>query len=830
MPSVHEINVFAEKLLYGIGQVSLTTAFVILPLLALRKLLRKRYPARTLCLIWAVLVARLLVPVQLSLPQAPVQVTPRLTRVSYVQEAVTPQPDSTAQPPVETREWVQTADVPAQTSGAIRYGTALFLIWAGGALGLLAWQMYASAAFTRRVRRSSREVDAPALLAAYHDEVGRLELRKSPPLRYSDEVDSPLLAGLLRPVLLLPAAGVEGEAAPLVLRHELVHYRRRDLWLKLAATVARCVHWFNPAVYLLTRALFEDIELACDSAVVAGLDSGARKRYGEAILDCAEHQCMMRQTLTTCFANDKKALKTRLSELFVSGTKKRGMALVVLCALTVCIVGGAVYIGGNRLEDTDIDTGTDDEILTKRTRDPHIEQYLANRWIDAQEERDYELMMPYLTEEMQRSVFEDARSYYDSYSDSDSNIAFDPDAPHYGVPEDVNESFWRFGVSSPYVDGGESVHLHWENNSIVAVLNWHASVGLDYRTSARLSFAREKGEWRISQIDATGENQVDSAEHFRLFYENNLGLPDFLSEILAGEELLYDLSDPVSAAEQCLFLTGGHGEVTGQETVDGHFLGNLVTYTFADGSAVDILMSDQYGEGYIPVDWRIDGVNSRTIDDIAQQWAWGTLHKDTHLMFPLLNERGTDALLEVQRNYSGDDWVWKHGKYGSSPTALWFEIDCHGDSALHIFDIVYDEYGGGYFNHHSVERLTFVEENGWKIDHWDKIERTNESMAQWYNDYYERYSGLFDEYPDTYGISAEEAILWVAGLQNGDLSAEVGWLRETSATEEGEHRYTAVLRFTDGSGTLRVKASSRPGNDGSTIWSLDSTDVGFAKS
>lgn len=825
---MREINVLAERLLFGIGQVSLTTALVILPLLALRKLLRKRYPARTLCLIWAVLVARLLVPVQFSLPQAaPVQVTPRLTRVSYVQDALHSGQLPAPQTPAESGEWVQTAEVPAQTSGTVHYGLALFLIWGCGALGLLARQLGASTAFTRRVRRSSREVDAPALLAAYCDEGKRLKLRKSPPLRYSDEVDSPLLAGLFRPVLLLPAAGVEGEAAPLVLRHELVHYRRRDLWLKLAAIVARCVHWFNPAVYLLTRALFEDIELACDSAVVEGLDSQSRKRYGEAILDCAEHQCMARQTLTTCFANDKKALKTRLSELFVSGTKKRGIALVVLCALTVGIVGGAVYIGGNRLADTDIDTGTDeDEILTKRTLNSQIEQYLVNRWIDAQKERDYELMMPYLTEEMQRSVFEDARSYYDSYSDSDSNIAFDPDAPHYGVPEDVNEHFWRFGVSSPYVDGGKSVHLHWENNSIVAVLNWHASVGFDYRTSARLSFAREKGEWRISQIDATGENQVDSAEHFRLFYENNLGLPDFLSEISAGEELLYDLSDPVSAAEQCLFLTGGHGEVTGQETVDGHFLGNIVTYTFADGSTVDILMSDQYGEGYIPVDWRIDGVNSRTIDDIAQQWAYGTMHKDTHLMFPLLNERGTDALLEVQRNYSGDDWVWKHGKYGSSPTVLWFDV---ADTYDNVVTFVYDEYGGGYFNHHSVERLTFVEENGWKLDHWDEIERTDESMAQWYDDYYDQFF-LFDEYPDATGISAEEAILWVAGLQNGDLSAEMAMLRETSATEDGKHRYIATLRFTDGSGTLQVKASSRPGNDGSTIWTLDRTDVELAKS
>ena len=823
---MREINILAERLLCGIGQVSLTTALVILLLLALRKLLRRRYPARTLCLIWAVLIVRLLVPVQFSLPQAPVQVTPHLTRVSHMQTAADLENVPAVQPSAETREWVQTADVPAQTPGAIRYGTALFLIWACGALGLLARQLCASAAFTRRVRRSSREVDAPALLAAYYDEVKRLKLRKSPLLWYSDKVDSPLLAGLLRPALLLPSAGIEGEAAPLVLRHELIHYRRRDLWLKLAATVARCVHWFNPAVYLLMRALFEDIELACDSAVVEGLDSGARKRYGEAILNCAERQCLSRQTLTTCFANDKKALKTRLGELFASGTKKRGAALVLLCALTVGIVGGAVYIGGNRSMGTD--NGTDEvATLAGSTLDSEIATILTNRWAEAQVERDYELMMPYLTEEMQRSTFESARDFYGL----DSDITFDPNAPHYGVPEDINEYFWRFGVSSPYVNGytryTKETEYDLENNSSVVVLNWQTSASIDYRTNARLFFARENGEWRISKVDSTIENNVDSATHFRMLYGNILGLPDFESVISGGGGSLYDLSDPVSAAEQCLYLAGGHGEVTGEENVDGHFLGNLVTYTFADGSAVDILMSDQYGEGYIPVDWRIDGENIRTMEDIAQQWARGTVHKDTHLMFPLLNENGTKDLIAVQKHYSGDDWVWKHGKYGSSPTALEFDIYDTDDG--NTIDIVYDEYGGGYFNHHSAERLFFVQENGWKLDHWEEIERADESMAQWYNDYYSRFPMLFDEYPDTYGISVEESILWVTGLQNGDLSAEVEELRETSATEEGEHCYTAVLRFTDGSGDLQVKATSRPGEDGCTDWSLDDLNVTFAK-
>ena len=43
--------------------------------------MKKRYPARMVCAVWAILALRLLIPVQLTLPQAPVQVMPR---TSYV--------------------------------------------------------------------------------------------------------------------------------------------------------------------------------------------------------------------------------------------------------------------------------------------------------------------------------------------------------------------------------------------------------------------------------------------------------------------------------------------------------------------------------------------------------------------------------------------------------------------------------------------------------------------------------------------------------------------------------------------------------------------------
>ena len=68
---------FSEKLLNNLMQIGLTVSLAALVPLILRRLMKKRYPARMVCVVWAILALRLLIPVQLTLPQAPVQVMPR---------------------------------------------------------------------------------------------------------------------------------------------------------------------------------------------------------------------------------------------------------------------------------------------------------------------------------------------------------------------------------------------------------------------------------------------------------------------------------------------------------------------------------------------------------------------------------------------------------------------------------------------------------------------------------------------------------------------------------------------------------------------------------
>lgn len=362
-----------SDLLNNLMQIGLTVSAVALALFLLRKALNKRYPARAMCLVWAVLALRLLIPVQLTLPDPPVQVTPRttyLTRTDFTPERL----EEAGLPVLEqdgvitTERWVTEQQVrtlspydePSMIS--LDLGRVLGVAWLVGLLAFAGWQLYHYLTFRHVLIKSSHPVERDTLLAVFEAQKRALGIRRTIPLRVTSAADCPMLAGFVQPALYLPDEALSEQDAAFIFRHELTHYKRGDLWLKLALVAARAVHWFNPLVHLMARLAQEDIELACDDAVVRGMDVDARRAYGETILRAVEAQ-MKKRALVSCFAGDKETLMRRFEGLFDNNVKRRGMALVVAAAVLVGTLGCAFSVGES------------EEKLTEETRRTFAEQW-----------------------------------------------------------------------------------------------------------------------------------------------------------------------------------------------------------------------------------------------------------------------------------------------------------------------------------------------------------------------------------------------------------------------------------------------------------------------
>ena len=326
-----------EALFLRVVWVSLTCSAVLVPLLVGKGWLRQHVRAKALYVVWLILALRLVIPVDLSLPEPAVTVEAPSYQVAL--PARTPSANLPAGAQIEEPSAVagQTAPEAASAVRTIPVTALLSALWLFGVLAAALVQGGGYLLARRRLLRDARpdlEAEAQAGQTA-----ASLGLKRAVPVRRSGQVRTPMVLGLLRPVLLLP----EGqEVDEVVLCHELTHLKRLDLAYKALLVAACWLHWFNPLVWWMSRAASENLELCCDDDVAAGRDAAFRRKYGELLLSTAEEK--PGPTLSSRFGGSKQAMRDRLANLFVK--KKRGRLLACTAVAVLILVGGLVACEG----------------------------------------------------------------------------------------------------------------------------------------------------------------------------------------------------------------------------------------------------------------------------------------------------------------------------------------------------------------------------------------------------------------------------------------------------------------------------------------------------
>lgn len=290
-------------------------------------LLRLRLPKDACMVVWWGAVLRLLIPVPLPAPWSVYSFLKTL--------AVRPEPVP-AGPPVMVLPPVQTLPVlPALPDAPPVVNPEPFpfrtVLWAVGAVLLGTWFAVSFFRWRRRFRRAS-DADSPFL---------RLWAERHPfiRVRLSDQIDAPLTYGVFRPVILLPVSFPLDDEPALrcVLAHETVHIRRLDGLLKLLLAAALCVHWFNPAVWVLYSFANRDMELRCDQAALASLGSDSKALYALTLLRMAE---LRNQSVPFCSSFCVNGMEERIRAVMKF---KKPSLLVLSLALAFALCVTAVF-------------------------------------------------------------------------------------------------------------------------------------------------------------------------------------------------------------------------------------------------------------------------------------------------------------------------------------------------------------------------------------------------------------------------------------------------------------------------------------------------------
>lgn len=358
-------------------KLNIISAVVIFLVLGLSVLLKNRFTARWKYVVWLAVAMSLLVPARLpsnfslinfKVPGTESSGNEKITAKRIISadadsanvnsSKVNSEDSSTADSKMQDtavtgkastgavlKDEVQSDSASASLSGRhiVPLAAKIFMIvWLAGAVIKLLAEICAYCFSMRSLKRMSLPVNDLMKWKMYRDVCEQKGIRRRPELMQNAGLSTPLLAGLFRTKLYLPAVGYSAEELKLVYHHELTHYLHRDLWYKMLLRICASVYWFNPALLFMLWEADKDIENLCDAEVVRVCSRAERKLYRKLLLRTVAIDDQV-PYVTASLNDSSMVFKDRI--LYMLNMKKLRKNVLPGVILAMVLVGGNLAFG-----------------------------------------------------------------------------------------------------------------------------------------------------------------------------------------------------------------------------------------------------------------------------------------------------------------------------------------------------------------------------------------------------------------------------------------------------------------------------------------------------
>ena len=352
-------NILRIVLLMGV-QASVLMAVV----LALRLVLKK-VPKIYIHILWLVVVARLLLPVFFESPVGVVsapgvkETVVDSTNTAESNNVVTSDPiigdTEPVRPGTDTPSGIlkpddsgDTVQTPAVTKATYTskqiWMVVIFAVWVSGIGVMLSYVTIKYLMMRRKLRFATR----------VEGNVWECE-----------NVVSPFVMGFFAPKIYLPY-GIPEEEKKFILLHEETHIRHFDTQIRMLVTLALCIHWWNPLVWLASHVIKIDMEMLCDESVLRHAGIEDKKRYSDILLSYAVKSGGIVPVLSFGESNTE----SRVKHIF----RVRKPALIVSCVLIVAAVVSLVCIFSTKGKKSDSDNQQEVTTEEPTTEEPTTEE------------------------------------------------------------------------------------------------------------------------------------------------------------------------------------------------------------------------------------------------------------------------------------------------------------------------------------------------------------------------------------------------------------------------------------------------------------------------
>ncbi len=339
----------------NILQMSFSGAAFITAVVLIRAVAINKLPKKTFLVLWELVMLRLLIPFSIPSMFSVYTLVTHSISSTRLPEAGTDYSIPAMQGLLVTTQGAE--QPPADISSSV---SMWFIVWCAGIILIALF-------FVISYLRCLIEFRTALPVRNHYVEkwLEKCPLKRPISVRQSDRIFAPLTYGIFRPVILMPKKmdWKNEKQLQYILSHEYVHICRYDTVTKLVATLALCIHWFNPFVWVMYILLNRDIELACDESVIRQFGEKSKSAYSLMLINMEATKSGL---LPFCNNFSKNAIEERITAVM----KIRKTSLFAICIATILIVGVTTTFATSAAEsskkkDTIHDTDFSDEEIDK---------------------------------------------------------------------------------------------------------------------------------------------------------------------------------------------------------------------------------------------------------------------------------------------------------------------------------------------------------------------------------------------------------------------------------------------------------------------------------
>ena len=221
----------------------------------------------------------------------------------------------------------------------------LQVLWVAGGIVSALYRIHGYAMTHRQIRRYRRlrKPEFAEAVRRINAELGRkAEFR----IVTSKRLGTPCIFGVFRPYIGIPEMELKPEEIYLVMKHEMLHYYRGDMIIKILCEALKAVYWWNPFVYMLGDLVSSMQEINVDFRIVRGLSEMEQLEYVDCLAKVARHRVKRKREnrWEISFRKESpsevhKRINLMIKNQEISGKKTTASFLLsagILCMIALC--------------------------------------------------------------------------------------------------------------------------------------------------------------------------------------------------------------------------------------------------------------------------------------------------------------------------------------------------------------------------------------------------------------------------------------------------------------------------------------------------------------